>query len=97
MRPKSRGKIQLNSSDPHEPPLIYPNYFSHPDDLKVLIEGAKIGFELSQTPSMQELNATMNERGIPECMEKEFRSDEYWKCQVTHFTCVGQSQVSFRD
>ena len=39
MRPLSRGRISLQSSDPKDYPLIQPNYFSHPDDIKTLING----------------------------------------------------------
>ena len=39
MRPKSRGRISLRSSDPSDHPVIQPNYLSHPDDIKTLIEG----------------------------------------------------------
>lgn len=39
MRPKSRGRILLRSKNPYDPPLIYPNYLSHPDDVKVLVRG----------------------------------------------------------
>ena len=39
MRPKSRGRISLKSSDPKDYPLIQPNYLKHPDDIKILIEG----------------------------------------------------------
>lgn len=37
MRPKSRGYIRLKDNDPYSKPLIYPKYFEHPDDLKVLV------------------------------------------------------------
>lgn len=40
-RPKSRGKISLRSTDPNDYPKIEPNYLTHPDDIKVLIEGSK--------------------------------------------------------
>ena len=39
MRPKSRGRISLQSSDPQDYPRIQPNYFSHTDDIKTLING----------------------------------------------------------
>lgn len=41
LHPKSRGTIQLQSSDPLDPPLIDPNYLNHPDDLKALLKGNK--------------------------------------------------------
>lgn len=37
LRPQSRGKILLNSADPMEYPLIYANYFQHPNDLDILV------------------------------------------------------------
>lgn len=38
-RPKSRGSVRLRSGDPHHPPLIDPNYLSHPDDVTTFIRG----------------------------------------------------------
>jgi len=37
MRPKSRGSILLRDKNPHSHPLIYPNYFSHPRDLEIMV------------------------------------------------------------
>jgi choline dehydrogenase-like flavoprotein len=37
LRPKSRGRIRLKNGNPYEHPLIYPNYFHHPDDMAVLV------------------------------------------------------------
>jgi glucose dehydrogenase (acceptor) len=37
MRPKSRGKILLRDSNPRSQPLIYPNYFDDPIDMKVMV------------------------------------------------------------
>jgi len=35
LRPQSRGRIDIRSADPAAPPLIQPNYLSHPEDLRV--------------------------------------------------------------
>jgi glucose dehydrogenase (acceptor) len=37
MRPKSRGKILLRDTNPLSHPLIYPNYFHHPQDIKIMV------------------------------------------------------------
>ena len=39
VRPKSVGELKLASSDPFLHPIIQPNYLSHPDDVKALVEG----------------------------------------------------------
>jgi choline dehydrogenase-like flavoprotein len=44
--PKSTGSITLRSSDPRTPAVIDPNYLSHEDDQKVMIEGIKKGREI---------------------------------------------------
>lgn len=36
---KSSGKIRLQSSDPFQPPLIDPAFFSNEDDVDVYLEG----------------------------------------------------------
>ena len=45
---ESRGYMKLRSGDPIAPPLIYPNYFTHTKDLKVLIEGIREGHRAHQ-------------------------------------------------
>lgn len=37
MRPNSRGRITLRSSDPKEHPIIYANYFDDPIDINILV------------------------------------------------------------
>lgn len=37
MRPKSRGRILLRDANPYSKPIIIPNYFSHPQDINVLV------------------------------------------------------------
>ena len=41
LRPKSRGEVTLNSSDPFEDPKLDPKFLSHPDDMKDMIAGYK--------------------------------------------------------
>ncbi|HEV7489543.1 MAG TPA: choline dehydrogenase [Rhodanobacteraceae bacterium] len=53
LKPKSRGTIRLESSDPSAHPAIRPDYLGdvEGDDLKVMIEGARISREiLAQAP-----------------------------------------------
>lgn len=37
MRPRSTGEILLRSTDPKDAPLIFPNYYGDPYDMKVMV------------------------------------------------------------
>ncbi|WP_445360269.1 GMC family oxidoreductase [Microbulbifer sp. EKSA005] len=50
LRPKSRGEITLDSTDPRKLPRIEPNYLSEPEDLQVMVEA----FEMAQDILAQE-------------------------------------------
>ncbi|KGY12851.1 glucose-methanol-choline oxidoreductase [Vibrio tubiashii] len=41
LRPKSRGTVKLNSVDPYDSPKIDPAFFSHSDDMQVMIKAWK--------------------------------------------------------
>jgi choline dehydrogenase-like flavoprotein len=49
LHPKSRGFLKLKDNNPLSPPLIYANYFTHPDDMKVMIEGIKFALRLADS------------------------------------------------
>lgn len=80
MRPKSKGEILLRDKNPFHHPLIYPNYFSDPADLDVLVKGVRLSQDLMKTKWMQKLSATLWDAPLPSCRKIQFDSDEYWKC-----------------
>lgn len=41
LRPKSRGSVKLKSARWQDAPLIDPNFFDHPEDVREMVEGAK--------------------------------------------------------
>lgn len=49
LRPKSRGSVGLTSADPMAPPRIDPQFLSDPQDLAVLMKGARKTRQLMQT------------------------------------------------
>lgn len=42
LRPKSIGHVGLKSADPHDAPLIAPNFFGDPYDMEVMVRGVRI-------------------------------------------------------
>jgi choline dehydrogenase len=49
MRPKARGSVRLTSADPRDPPRIDPQFFGHPDDLRITIAGLRFAREVLAT------------------------------------------------
>jgi choline dehydrogenase-like flavoprotein len=86
LRPYSRGYIEITSSNPYTAPKIVPNYLSDPRDVKILVEGAKIGYALSRTAALRNINTTLHNIPTPGCELHSFMSDAYWECQARHYT-----------
>jgi len=64
LRPKSRGHLELASSDPSVAPRIYANYLDNKRDMQWMIEGVNKTREIFQTTPMQELEAQELQPGI---------------------------------
>ena len=50
-RPLSRGYVGLHSADPHDPPLIDPNYLAHDRDIDRLVRGIRLSREILAQPA----------------------------------------------
>ncbi|XP_011501848.1 PREDICTED: glucose dehydrogenase [FAD, quinone]-like [Ceratosolen solmsi marchali] len=85
LSPKSRGSVVLKSKDPMEPPLINPNYFDHPDDMRRLILGIREALRISETRAMQMYDAHLPDNSIPGCQDFLKDSDAYWECAARTF------------
>ncbi|RVE50263.1 hypothetical protein evm_005098 [Chilo suppressalis] len=84
LRPKSRGYLKLRDANPYSPPRIYPNYYADPQDVNVMVEGARLVQELVQQPALQELNARPNPNRNPGCNHYDLMSHEHLECQARH-------------
>lgn len=86
LRPKSRGRIMLKSTDPFKYPLIYANYFSHPYDVDISVRGLLKAISLMNQDGFKKIDAKMWDKRVPTCKQHEFASRGYWECYVKHFT-----------
>jgi choline dehydrogenase len=56
VRPRSRGSVSIRSANPADPPIVNPNWLSHPDDVKELREGLKfLGVVANSEPFSRKL------------------------------------------
>ncbi|XP_014278795.1 glucose dehydrogenase [FAD, quinone] [Halyomorpha halys] len=86
LRPKSRGNIRLRSKNPYHYPLIYHNYLTHPDDVRVLREGVKASLAFGETQAMKRFGARYYSKPLPNCKHLPLYTDEYWDCYVRQYT-----------
>ncbi|VVD02159.1 unnamed protein product [Leptidea sinapis] len=87
MRPKSKGRIFLQSRNPMTHPVIVPNYFDYPEDLEKIVEGIKTAIKISEQRSMRKIGTKIYDVPIEECLKYgPFGSDAYFACQAQMFT-----------
>lgn len=86
LRPKSRGRIMLKDNNYRSKPLIYPHYFSDPNDMDVMIKGIKLILNITSQPAMKKIGTTLYTKPLPKCAIFGFGSDNYWDCMSRHFT-----------
>lgn len=86
MYPRSRGNIKLRSKNPLDPIVIDSNFLSHPDDVAILREGAKIATEFGKTRIFKSIGAKLFSQPIYGCGQYKFGSDEYWECAIRSVT-----------
>lgn len=65
LRPKSRGYLTINTTDPFSQPLIYPNYFKEPEDIDVILESYKVAVELGKTKALTDAGFKVNASFLP--------------------------------
>ena len=53
LRPESRGRIELRSADPADPPAVHPNYLATQTDQQTIVAGLKLLRRIMATPQMQ--------------------------------------------
>lgn len=87
LRPKSRGFIKLQSKNPLRYPLLYHNYLTHPDDVKVMREGVKLAVAYGETESLRgQFGARFHHRQVPNCKHLPMFTDKYWECLIRQYT-----------
>nr|CAD7202867.1 unnamed protein product [Timema douglasi] len=84
--PRSRGYLTLNTTNPLDYPLIYPNYLTEQLDVNVLIDGIKQLISLTRTKALAKWDFQQNITPVDSCEDLEFGSDNYWECVIRRET-----------
>ncbi|XP_041972116.1 glucose dehydrogenase [FAD, quinone]-like [Aricia agestis] len=87
LKPKSRGFILLNHTDPvFGPPLIYSRFFTVKEDMDVLVEGAKYVVSLEETEAFKRSGAKFVKVPVGSCSAHIWGTYEYFACLYMEYT-----------
>lgn len=93
MRPKSRGRISLKTTNPFHWPHLRPNFYSNKDDMLILREGIKVALRVGESKAFKRFGAKFHDVPFAGCENYRFRSDEYWDCCIRRIASSLQHQV----
>ncbi|XP_067637863.1 glucose dehydrogenase [FAD, quinone] isoform X2 [Eurosta solidaginis] len=93
LRPRSRGRISLRSTNPFHWPRMEPNYMQNLDDIRAMLEGVQLIFQITATKSMRQLGTKFNTNSFLGCEHLIFRSKPYWQCCLRRYGSSLQHQV----
>ncbi|XP_011557744.3 glucose dehydrogenase [FAD, quinone] [Plutella xylostella] len=93
LHPKSRGSVQIQSTDPLIAPLINPKYLTDEEDVNTLIKGLKFVKKFIDTKAMSDIGAVLNPNHFPGCHKYKLFSDAYFKCYIKHLTLTSYHPV----
>nr|XP_034185986.1 glucose dehydrogenase [FAD, quinone]-like [Osmia lignaria] len=91
--PRSVGRITLKSKDPYEPPRMEPNFFTHPADIEIILEGINHAINISKTQPFQKYGSRLHDIKIPGCRTFQFASDDYWRCAIKHLPSMMNHEI----
>lgn len=86
LKPKSKGFIKLQSSDPFDAPKIFANYLQEPEDVQTVIRAMKTLQKMSFTESFKRHEGEIVSIKLDGCNQYPKDSNEYLECYVRHMS-----------
>ncbi|KAI5631119.1 GMC oxidoreductase domain-containing protein [Phthorimaea operculella] len=95
LHPKSRGKVELKSTDPFEAPKIIANFFEEPEDIATMLRGIKqYALKLGDTDALKSQGFKLQWLDLDDCKNFDKNSDEFLQCWLEHNTVSLYHQTS---
>lgn len=84
LRPESRGRILLKSSDPKDKVVIVSGYLREEYDLDTIVAGIEFVHRLGSTSVMKKAGVTVEDVPMKACSEHPKGTRLYWRCAVKY-------------
>ncbi|XP_065223927.1 glucose dehydrogenase [FAD, quinone]-like [Planococcus citri] len=85
LRPKSQGRVMLNSNNPLDPPKFIAGYLTEFDDIKTFIRGVRVILNLTNTETFKSCCEFVEIQPYNDCKDLKRSSDEYYECLIRNF------------
>ncbi|XP_063833068.1 glucose dehydrogenase [FAD, quinone]-like [Ostrinia nubilalis] len=93
--PRSVGRMAINSTDPLTPPLFYPGYFSHPDDLVMIRDGARYLQRIFESDTLKnKYGIKLDNKTTERCSGLAEWSDDWIECMARVNTDPQNHQIA---
>ncbi|CAG2211936.1 unnamed protein product [Mytilus edulis] len=95
LHPKSKGYVRLETANPLKQPLLDPRFLEDPYDIEMLLKMIRWTQKLEKTSSWKSLGVKLIRYDMEgHCGEREFNTDDYWRCIIRHFVVSGLHPTS---
>lgn len=85
LKPKSRGKVRLQSKIPVDKPKVIGGYLASKHDMDTLLVGLRDYLKLLETKAMTSAGVQLIRFDLDICDDFPYDSDAYWECYIMHF------------
>ncbi|KAH8394427.1 hypothetical protein KR222_005203 [Zaprionus bogoriensis] len=86
LKPFSAGRLELQSVNYLDAPLLDPGYMTDQRDVDTYIRALNIYKRLPETKAFGEREAQLHKVDLEECNDLAYQSDEYWTCYIRQMT-----------
>lgn len=88
LQPKSTGFVELKSASAEDKPHIVPNYFKEEEDMATMLRALKQQISFTDTETYRKHEGEFLRIPLKECDKYEFKSDDYLRCYIRHFSAT---------
>ncbi|PSN51482.1 hypothetical protein C0J52_00759 [Blattella germanica] len=85
IRPRSKGRLTINSTDPFDKPLIYPKFLKSKSDRKALVDGLVFAYKLATTKAFTSAGFEIDTAKVQGCENEQYGTKDYFECAVDKY------------
>ncbi|GAB0095452.1 glucose dehydrogenase [Sergentomyia squamirostris] len=94
LHPKSRGHLKVQSRNPLQHPIFYPNFLTHDQDVDAFYRAIKLGIQIAEQKEFSKLGVELFMPSIRGCEGRTKGTEAYWRCYIKYMSFPLHHQVA---